>query len=63
MKEKKEELGKELNLQIERRKDIKDSVEEKIDKLNDEEGVSTLGSLKLEGDIKGYLRRNRMEKR
>lgn len=63
MQENKKDLEKELDLQIKRRKDIKENVERNLERLDDQEGVSSLGSLKSEKDITGYLRRKRKENR
>ena len=63
MSEKREDLELELDRQKKRRKSIKECVEKKMEKLDDHEGVSKLGSLRSDEDITGYLRRRREEKR
>ncbi|MEG9194320.1 MAG: hypothetical protein V6S10_03220 [Candidatus Methanoglobus sp.] len=63
MSEKREDLELELERQKKRRKSIKEGVEKNMEKLDDHEGVSKLGSLRSDEDITGYLRRRREEKR
>ncbi len=62
MSEKEEDLELELNTQKKRRKSIKEGVEKKMEKLDDNEGVTTLGSLRSDKDITGYLRRRKEER-
>jgi hypothetical protein len=63
MSEEREDPELELERQKKRRKSIKEGVEKKMEKLDDHEGVSKLGSLRSHEDITGYLRRRREEKR
>jgi hypothetical protein len=63
MSEEREDPELELERQKKRRKSIKEGVEKKMEKLDDHEGVSKLGSLRSDEDITGYLRRRREEKR
>lgn len=63
MAESKENLEKKLEDQKKRRKATKEDVEKKKERLDDYEGITTLGSLKSNGDIKDYLRRRGKEKK
>ncbi|MDI9610803.1 MAG: hypothetical protein QFX36_05695 [Archaeoglobales archaeon] len=59
----KKELKEQLEGQKKRRKSVKSEVEKSMQKTDDQEGVSTLGTFKSDEEIRGYMRRKERERK
>lgn len=57
------ELEEKLEKQKKRRKNVKNEVEKNMQKLDDQEGVSTLGTFKSDTEIQSYMRKKERDRK
>ncbi|MEM0204121.1 MAG: hypothetical protein QXO16_08860 [Archaeoglobaceae archaeon] len=47
---------------LRKRKKVKEEVEKKVEKLNDSDGISTVGTFKSDEEISGFIRKRRLKR-